>query len=111
MFLKQIKKTKQLAIVSLIIIVLLSFLITFFIFISNRTLGYIMDNKIYYKDQIYVESYEVIDFKVGKYLGMIEWTESGNHTKIYNIKNHPGYIYLSMTTDYRIYKLINWLYS
>ena len=107
MFLKQIKKAKLLAIVSLIIIVLLSFLITFFIFKSNRTVGCITDNKIYYKDQIFVESYDVIDFKVGKCLGMIEWIESGNRTKIYSIKNHPGYIYLSMTTDYRIYKLIN----
>ncbi len=107
MFLKQIKKTKLLAIVSLIVIVILSFLITFFIFKSNRTVGYITNNKIYYKDQIYVENYEVIDFKVGKCLGMIEWTESGNCTKIYSIKNHPEYIYLSMTTDYRIYKLIN----
>lgn len=107
MFLKQIKKTKLLATVFLIIIVLFLFFITFFIFKSNRTVGHITDNKIYYKDQIYVESYEVIDFKVGKCLGMIEWTESGNHTKIYSIKNHPGYIYLSMTTDYRIYKPIN----
>lgn len=107
MFFKQINKTKLLAITSLITVVILSFLITFFIFKSNRTVGYITDNKIYYKDQIYVESYEVIDFKVGKCLGMIEWTESGNRTKIYSIKNHPGYIYLSMTTDYRIYKPIN----
>jgi hypothetical protein len=107
MFLKQIKKAKLLAIVSLIIIVILSLLITFSIFKSNRTVGYIKDNKIYYKDQIYVESYEVVDFKVSKCLGMIEWTESGNRTKIYSIKNHPGYIYLSMTTDYRIYRLIN----
>lgn len=71
MFSKQMKKTKLLAIVSLIIIVLLSSLIALFIFKSNRTAGYITDNKIYYKDQMYVENHEVFDFKVGKCLGMI----------------------------------------
>ncbi len=69
--------------------------------------GHITENKIYYKDQIYVECYEVFNFNVGKCLGMIDWTEFGYCSKIYSIKNRPGYIYLSMTNDYRIYKLTN----
>ena len=107
MVLKQIQKTKLIAIVCLIISLLVIFLIAFSIFKSNRTVGYITGNKIYYKDQIYVESYEVIDIKVGKCLGMVEWTESGNRSRIYRLKNHPEYIYLSMMTDHRIYKLVN----
>lgn len=38
---------------------------------------------------------------------MIEWTDSKDHSKIYRIRNHPDYIYLSMMTDHRIYKLID----
>lgn len=107
MFFKQIKKAKLLTIASLIVIVLLLFLIVFFVFESNQMVGGITENKLHYKDQIYVESYEVFDFNVGKCLGMVEWTESGNCSKIYSIKNKPEYIYLSMATDYRIYKLTN----
>lgn len=106
MSLEQIKKARILAIISLIIVLLL-FLVTFYIIRSNRTVGYLTGNKIYYKDLIYEETYEVIDLKVGRCLGMIEWTDSKDHSKIYRIRNHPDYIYLSMMTDHRIYKLID----
>lgn len=107
MFFKQINKTKLFTIVSLIVIAIILFLIIFSVFESNRMVGHITENKIYYKDQIYVECYDVFNFNVGKCLGMIDWTEFGYCSKIYSIKNRPGYIYLSMTNDYRIYKLTN----
>ena len=107
MYFKHLKNTKILAVVSSCVIIFSIFVIVFLVFANNRTVGYVTDNKIYYKDQTYIESYDVFDFDVGKCLGKVEWKETRNYTKLYSIKNHPEYIYLSMTTDYRIYKAIN----
>ena len=61
MFFKQIKNAKMFAVISLLIIYSLLFIILSSIFKSNAKVGYIFDNKLYYKEQIYVESYEVVD--------------------------------------------------
>lgn len=103
----KIRIIKWMSMIISLAIVLGVFLLISSIYNSNKTVGYVKDNQIYYNNRIFIETFEHVEFETGKCLGSVEWTEDNHKSRIYKIKNEPNCIVLSMGTDYRIYKATN----
>ena len=75
---------------------------------SNRVVATTEGNNILYKNETYVETFEVFDYEKGSCLGRVDFIAYGTKPKMYSIREMPNYIFVDMgMTDYRIYKRIS----
>ena len=74
-------------------------------FYNYRIVATAEGNNIYYDNATYAESFEVIDIDLDKdrCLGSVKFSEGGRRCKIYSYREKPGYIYVDVFLDFRLY--------
>ena len=74
---------------------------------SNQVVAIAEGNYILYDNEIYVETFEVFDYKKDRCLGSVDFIAYDCKFKIYSIREMPNYIFVDMGRDYRIYKRVS----
>ena len=74
---------------------------------SNQVVAITDGNNILYDNEIYVETFEVFDYKKDRCLGSVDFIAYDCKFKIYSIREMPNYIFVDMGRDYRIYKRVS----
>lgn len=74
---------------------------------NYRIVATVSENKVFYNDKVYEETFEITEFERDKCLGALKLSPDAMKSKIYSLKNMDEYILVDMIFfDHRIYKKI-----
>lgn len=88
-----------------IIIFLLFCEIIKYMYNSTNVVAHMKETTLYYNNQAYEEEYNAGEWVKEKWIGMLEEGDESK-TRVYTIKDHPEYLWVSFDWEHRIYKLV-----
>jgi len=97
---KTIRNVRYLLYIAFLLCVVF-FIVSFFR--NNKIVATAEGNRIYYNGETYVESFEVFDFDRDRCLGSVKIFEDGLRHRMYSLRERPGYVYVDMWLDHRLY--------